>query len=261
MGDELAGVGAEEGAIGGWCVEEELSAGRTWLARGPGGRRVVLKVVESDCLMGEQLHPMIRDRLGRVRELAHVRVANLLGVERCGEQVYLVWEYVEGETLEAYAARREKGSAGLQGLARQLVQSVEGLHALGIVHGAIHGRNVIVRGGREICLTHVSPLLYNDIEVDLGAAQALLEEMACGRWQSERGSGTDEASGGQGEGAPDSRRWRRGALLGALLAAVVGGAVAWRVWRYAEDVGVEQAAQEMRSGVERPGRSRPGAMP
>src|SRR5687768_14870679 len=54
------------------------------------GRRVVLKRLEDDCLLEGELHPLIRDRLSRVRELAHVGVANLLAVELDGDAAYLV---------------------------------------------------------------------------------------------------------------------------------------------------------------------------
>ena len=40
--------------------------------------------MDHDCLLRGQLHPSIRERLSRVRELAHGGVANLYGVGRDG---------------------------------------------------------------------------------------------------------------------------------------------------------------------------------
>ena len=88
-------------AIGGYRIERELGEG-SLLASESNGRRVVLKMLEEDCLLKGALHPMIKDRLGRVRELAHLGVANLHGAERDGERAFLVWEFVEGITLEQY---------------------------------------------------------------------------------------------------------------------------------------------------------------
>src|SRR5687767_13638500 len=69
----------------GYPVDSALSpSGSTFLAIGPGGRGVVLKKMDDDCLLRGQLHPSIRERLGRVRELAHGGVANLYGVARDG---------------------------------------------------------------------------------------------------------------------------------------------------------------------------------
>src|SRR4051794_36900818 len=88
-------------AIGAYRVERELGEG-SFLACESNGRRVVLKMLEGDCLLKGQLHPMIHGRLGRVRELAHLGVANLQGAEKEGERAFLVWEFVEGITLEEY---------------------------------------------------------------------------------------------------------------------------------------------------------------
>src|SRR3954471_3414552 len=83
-------------------------------AKGPGGRSVVLKPLDRDCLLPSGLHPSIKERLSRVRELALGSVANLYGVEResrdpakngaASNQAWLIWEYVRGQTLEAFAA-------------------------------------------------------------------------------------------------------------------------------------------------------------
>src|ERR1041384_4172654 len=122
--------------IGGYRILRTLSAGHSFLAEETGGQRVVLKVLDEDCLLRGQLHPNIHDRLERVRELAHPKVANLHSVERMGATAYLVWEYLEGQSLETYASSHL--TQELLPLARQLVLAVEALHALGIVHGAIH---------------------------------------------------------------------------------------------------------------------------
>src|SRR5687768_9643427 len=89
--------------IGGYMLSRTLTEGQSWLAAAPGGRLVVLKILDEDCLWKNQLHPSIKDRLGRVRELAHTGVTNLYGVERADGLVYAVWEYVPGETLDQFA--------------------------------------------------------------------------------------------------------------------------------------------------------------
>ena len=66
----------------GYRVRGVLTEGVSFLAEGEGGRLVVLKRVDDDCMLGKGLHPSIVDRLGRVREVAHPGVANLIGVEK-----------------------------------------------------------------------------------------------------------------------------------------------------------------------------------
>jgi hypothetical protein len=147
------------------------------------GRRVVLKLLDEDCLLDGQLHPSIRQRLERVRELPLRGVANLLGVERGagdGQETAavpvfscLVWEYVPGKPLKEV----EGDEAAWRRICTEVILSVEALHSTGIVHGAIHARNVIINETGEIRLTHVSPLLYSDPDQDQGDAIRMLREL------------------------------------------------------------------------------------
>ncbi len=146
----------------GYPVVEALSPGVSYLAIGPGGRGVVLKKLDPDCLHGALLHPDVRDRLSRVRELAHVGVANFFGVGKEGADAWLIWEYVEGKPFGDAAAARRDSPHELAALLRELVLTVDSLHVRGIVHGSIHSRNVIVTPEGSIRLTDVSPLLYVD---------------------------------------------------------------------------------------------------
>lgn len=171
-------------SIGAYTIERELAPRRAYLATGSDGRRVVLKMLDADCLLGDQLHPSVRERLARVRELAEKNVANLHGVERDGSYTYLVWDYVPGATF-ADASASELPHRELLQLARELVLLVESLHAGGIVHGAITGGNVIIDPGRRLRLTHISPLLYADPRHDAQAVMALLEKTVAARRENE----------------------------------------------------------------------------
>src|SRR5688572_3508433 len=116
---------ADRTEIGGYEILRALAAEQSWLASAPGGRLVVLKTLDEDCLWKGHLHPNVKDRLGRVRELAHSGVANLYGVERDGGLTFLVWEYVAGETLAERSASKSCGQRDLMVLARELVLAVE----------------------------------------------------------------------------------------------------------------------------------------
>ena len=50
--------------ICGYPVDSSLSDKGCYLAIGPGGRGVVVKRMEDNCLLKGQLHPAVRDRLG-----------------------------------------------------------------------------------------------------------------------------------------------------------------------------------------------------
>jgi len=163
--------------ICGCPVDSVLVPGKTYLAVGAGGRGVVLKKMDADCLLGALLHPSIRDRLSRVRELAHAGAANLHGVGRDGNDAYLIWEYLEGEPFDRYACAGIRSPHELAVAARELMLAVDSLHMQGIVHGALCGTNAIMGSGGSLRLTHLSPLLYTDPSVDVDAVLAMLESV------------------------------------------------------------------------------------
>ncbi len=169
-----------EPRLGGYRIVRELMPGKTFLATTSGDREVVLKLLETDCLLGQQLHPNIKDRLGRVREIANLALANLYGVQREGGVVYLVWEYLPGVSLNEWALDKRITPRQVVWLARDLALTIEGLHARGLIHGALHENNVIVHadGAR---LTHVSPLLYSEASVDESALQKMFNRTADAR--------------------------------------------------------------------------------
>ena len=136
------------------------------------GRPVVLKRLDEDCMLDGQLHPSIRLRLERVRELPVKCVANLLGVGRDDAGVAnLVWEFVPGKPLA------DARPADWTRMSREVVLAVQSLNAAGIVHGAIHARNVIMDEASEVRLTHVSPLLYSDPDNDAADTVAMLDAL------------------------------------------------------------------------------------
>ena len=136
--------------------------------------KVIRKRLDEDCLLDGQLHPSIRRRLERVREVALTNVANLIGVERNdGGVAEMVWQFVPGTPLEEI-----RGDAlAWNRWAREVILAVEALHSTGIVHGAIHERNVIIDPRGEVHLTHVSPLLYTDTDHDAADVIDMLDAL------------------------------------------------------------------------------------
>jgi hypothetical protein len=165
-----------------------------------------------------------------------VGVASLYGVEREGEQAYLVWEYVDGATWEEHVGGGQMPEKAPAALRRELKAAVESLHALGIVHGALHERNVLVRPDGRVILTHISPLLYNDPEVDRDAVRELLERLG----EDESAAPASDA-GVQAAEPSEDRRARKWALLGAFLTAAAGALIAWAIWKWVGHGAGEQA--------------------
>ncbi len=167
--------------IGAYRILRALARQKSFVADDEAGRRVVIKLLDPDCLLDDQLHPSIHDRLARVRELAQASVANLYGVERDLDLVFMVWEYVDAMSFVEYASSPDLSDVDLIKLMRELALAVESLHARGIVHGAIHDGNVFVDSDGRIHLTDISPLLYHDPAVDERAVIELMREAARAR--------------------------------------------------------------------------------
>src|SRR5690242_17170165 len=62
----------------GYALVRWLKDGRTALCRSEGNRLLVVKKLDQDCLLEGDLHPDVRERLARIRELAHGQVATLI---------------------------------------------------------------------------------------------------------------------------------------------------------------------------------------
>jgi len=240
-------------------IRKTLTPEQSYLADGPGGRPVVLKKIDEDCLLRGKLHPSIKERLSRVRELAHGGVANLYGVERDGKDAYLMWEFVPGQTFDEYVATPDRTPRDLLRLARELILSVDSLHIQGLVHGALVGGNVIVNPEGNVRLTHISPLLYTDFAVDDESVRFLLEHAVESRGETSsplgqllieaereqmglRPLGAKVGALLEAREAPaepavqliEERHVRRRTILAAAFVAVVGVAIGYGVWRAIE---------------------------
>jgi len=196
-----------------------------------------LQELEDDCLIEKrsvgttaksiQLHPLIHARLSRIRELPHIGVAHLYGVERRGAGVFLVWQHVEGQSLAEHSLPLPVAQ-----VAAELNRAVEALHARGIVHGAINEQNVIVTPDQRIVLTRLSPLLYTDPAVDMQAVAALLSRLQCGSTvEVQTTMDADVHTETLIDDGDQSRRWA--ALALAALVLCIGLLLALGIWRFA----------------------------
>jgi hypothetical protein len=154
----------------GYQLQRILSPGRTYLCLDDRGNAVVLKRLDADCLHRNQLHPAIKFRLARVRELAHPQLTTLRGVERLDADAYTIWNYVDGAQWD------EGAHAGLMERAKALISAVQNLHSQGIVHGSLHAGNVYIKADGSLHLTDVSPYLYTDAAVDIEAVLRLISD-------------------------------------------------------------------------------------
>ena len=155
-----------------FTIVEIIRANLTWRATDDAGEPVILKRLDPECLQHGRLHPNVKERLARIRELPLRDLAVLHGVDLFNGEAVLVWDDLPGETLERFLQHNSSPT-----LARDIALLVDALHGHGIVHGAIHSRNIIVDNTGRPRLTHLSPLLHYDLDVDRADLDKMLREL------------------------------------------------------------------------------------
>ena len=137
-------------------------------------RAVAIKILRSDVAKNP-------DRLARFQRealllaaLNHPNIAAIYGLEEQGEQVFLVLELVEGETLARRISRGAVETRDAIDIARQIARAMEEAHEKGIIHRDLKPGNVKVTPGGVIKV------------LDFGLAKALSGDNSSGDEQMTR---------------------------------------------------------------------------
>ncbi|QYC41479.1 Serine/threonine-protein kinase StkP [Nonomuraea coxensis DSM 45129] len=125
------------------------------LARLPGGSPAALKIAREGAQ--DDLAPLLRREAAVLRLLDGRAGPRLLGSGEHAGRPYLLLSWVAGVDAHDAAdeARRLGGPEGvdaLLGLVERVVAAFAGLHALGVLHGDVHPRNVLVGPDQEVVL-------------------------------------------------------------------------------------------------------------
>jgi serine/threonine protein kinase len=136
--------------LGRWTLEGRLGAGGmgvVYLATGPDGERVALKLVRADLADDPMFRTRFRREVDAVGRVRGERVARLIEADPDAAQPYLVVEFVDGPTLnqavmEAGPMRGER----LVAFAAALAEAVVSIHRAGVVHRDLKPSNVLLTG-------------------------------------------------------------------------------------------------------------------
>lgn len=108
-------------------------------------RDVAIKVLRADLAGRPGLLDRFRSEAMALARLAHPGIAALHGLERDGDQFYMVMEYVRGETVEQRL--RRDGSLSWQdaiGICAAVCDALGHAHHLGVVHRDIKPANIML---------------------------------------------------------------------------------------------------------------------
>jgi eukaryotic-like serine/threonine-protein kinase len=161
---------AGDGIVPGLFAWAVLGTGRryeTWLAWSLSRwSAVVVKMLRKDSLTGSARRGLAREA-GIAGTLSHPSIARLLEA-RVGEQEalpHIIYEYVEGPTLDAVMQEGPLAPSDVIRLGMQVAAALHYLHGRGVVHLDVKPGNIAIRDGRAI-------LMDFDIALPTGAVRS-----------------------------------------------------------------------------------------
>ncbi len=111
-------------------------------------RDVAIKVLRPDLVRQTALVERFRTEAIALARLAHPRIATLYGLERDGDEFYMVMEFLRGETLEDLVARTGRVSwRRAAGICAQVAEALDHAHDHGVVHRDIKPANIMIGPG------------------------------------------------------------------------------------------------------------------
>ena len=94
---------------------------------------------------GDAVPVRVIDEVARVMRVRHPAVVSLLNWERDREQPFLVYEFIEGESLDRWRKTRARPSCReIALLVRRLAEGVQAIHNAGVAHRDIKPNNIII---------------------------------------------------------------------------------------------------------------------
>lgn len=136
-------------------------------------REVALKVMRPELSRQAQLSERFRQEAVALARLAHVNITTVFGLERTGDQLVMVMEFVRGETLEAIVQR--SGKIAWQRafeLAAAVADALDHAHDKGVVHRDIKPANVMLtrQGVVKVMDFGIARILGRSRQTRVGAA-------------------------------------------------------------------------------------------
>jgi serine/threonine protein kinase len=131
---------------------------------------LVVKLARPDRLDGRARAVLAREA-DRVRPLVHPGIQRLLDARLDGERPHLLFEYVEGPSVDALLERGALAAGDTVRLGLQVASLLHYLHGEGIVHLDVKPGNLVVRDGRVVLL---------DFDLALGLGETAPGGRACG---------------------------------------------------------------------------------
>ena len=140
--------------LGAYRIVEEIGRGGmgvVYLAQDMRlGRRVALKALPSDVAANPELRQRLRREARAAATISHPAIATVYALEEIGEQLVIVSEYVNGETLRAIIARGPIEPPRAHAVALQVARALCAAHEAGVVHRDLKPENVLIAPAGDV---------------------------------------------------------------------------------------------------------------
>jgi len=112
------------------------------------GRTVAIKVLPPSVLADVEAIARLKREARTAAQLYHPSIATIHSIEQDGDHIFIVEEFVEGESLTKVIRRGGLSEAEICRIGRAVADALAEAHAKGIVHRDIKPDNIIVSGNR-----------------------------------------------------------------------------------------------------------------
>jgi len=112
------------------------------------GRTVAIKVLPPSVVADVEATARLKREARTAAQLYHPSIATIHSIEQDGDHIFIVEEFVEGDSLTRVIRRGGLSEAEICRIARAVADALAEAHAKGIVHRDIKPDNIIVAGNR-----------------------------------------------------------------------------------------------------------------
>src|SRR5690606_10401336 len=114
------------------------------------GRRVALKALPPDVAANPELRQRLRREARAAATISHPTIATVYALEEIDDHLFIVSEYVDGETVRHALARGPMAPARALGVVIQTARALGAAHDAGVVHRDLKPENVLLTAAGDI---------------------------------------------------------------------------------------------------------------